>query len=145
MKREPSVVEVDVIDLRSLELDAFNYVREKVSDDVVSVCTLFGWRWGIVETTKGLCALNDEGLSEYGPLRLRSITNKRKLWLVFVVQHQHPDIRTPLSISLGQKELKALPVEKQEKLSEFVRTGPRYERRYREWESALSEIALPKN
>ena len=133
-----SNVEVNVVDLSSVEKECYDGMKDK-KDKLVGLKS--NYTYGYVVTKKGVMVLCSEGVGSPDP-----VTKKIPLVIDLYPDYApNADGSTSLSIfpimgcKLDDKDILALPVIKKENLATFIRQfGSRLESNFRAWDKELS-------
>lgn len=137
--REPSSVNVEILDFSSYYGPATRYMQEKAPDAGITggaARTL-----GRVTTSEGIYVLDSEGVGSTKP-----ITEENPLRVAIQPTYAEGKIRlvdpNGCVLTLNDSIVAALPVTGTEPLHEFIRSfGGRLEQNFAVWEQALAPVA----
>ena len=135
--RTPTKVMVTVLDLTPIEPQAFKVMNKGQFPDAISASV--GHKpHGIVETTRGVYALCEEGVGNANP-----ITEGNKYEVDFYAKTKDGGYCLPAVIaSLNVDELKQLATPQRVNLADFIRTsGARLESNYTQWRKVLEPMS----
>lgn len=150
--RIPTPVEVTLLDLSTVEVDALDYLRREAQvarehgqpDKQMPEKVRAGEAWGVVETSHGLYALCTEGVGPGHP-----ITDDDPLLVdIFVERHEEDGDKTFIAMfpscqaRLKPEDLREKMTGEKVNLAEYVRTfGARLESNYESWRQLLETAA----
>ena|ERR1035437_9974053 len=140
--RTPTTVMVKVIDISGYLATALERFNQKEGEKASAMTT--SYKWGYVETPKGIFGLCNEGVGDNLP-----ITADNPLEIGLHAEYMkdgsgHMELFPSLSMRLRDTELKALPVLEEVNLAKFIRTfGGRLESNYTDWRKALEKALTP--
>ena len=136
-KREPTTIMVTTLDLSSLNAEAFAAIPKDGEYKEATGCRCR--EHGIVQTKRGLYALDTEGIGPSEP-----ISAKNTLPIEFWAEAKSSEGYTKgwvfpaVSISLDDADLNKLATNKTVNLADFIRGfGARLNRNYEEWRREL--------
>lgn len=130
--RAPTNIMVRVLDMSSLDTDAFNLIPASKRKDAYK-CS-HSYEHGIVITPKGLYALSSEGAGSTKP-----VTDDNPYVVDFYLVAEGWESGTPAVVmNLDENDLINLPYKGKVNLAQFIRVfGPRLEYAYEQWRQFL--------
>ena len=130
--RTPTSVMVRVLDMSSLDTDAFNLIPAAKRKDAYK-CS-HSYEHGIVITPKGIYGLSSEGTGNMVP-----VTEDEPYVIDFYLVAEKWESGAPAVVmNLNEHDLLNLPVKNEVNLAQFIRVfGPRLESAYDQWRRLL--------